>query len=76
MYAIFTSPIYNVPPTAKVIHCMETGPRLKVSSDRLEKPGIEPATPGLQGKWLIHYTTGAPVCHIRKIRKVQPATPF
>ena len=36
---------------------METGPRLKVSSDRLEKPGIEPGTPGLQGKWLIHYTT-------------------
>ena len=39
---------------------METGPRLKVSSDRLEKLGIEPATPGLQGKWLIHYTTAAP----------------
>ena len=40
---------------------METGPRLKVSSDRLEKPGIEPAIPGLQGKWFIHYTTVAPV---------------
>ena len=40
---------------------MERGPRLKVSSDRLEKPGIEPATPGLQGKWLIHYTTAAPL---------------
>ena len=39
---------------------METGPRLKVSSDRLEKPGIEPTTPGLQGKSLIHYTTAAP----------------
>ena len=36
------------PPTAKVIW-------LKVSSDRLVKPGIEPASPGLQGKWLIHY---------------------
>ena len=24
-----------------------------------EKPGIEPATPGLQGIALIHYTTGA-----------------
>ena len=24
-----------------------------------EKPGIEPATPGLQGLALIHYTTGA-----------------
>ena len=36
------------------------GPRLKVSSDRLVKPGIEPATPGLQGKQFIHYTTAAP----------------
>ena len=25
----------------------------------MEKPGIEPATPGLQGIVLIHYTTGA-----------------
>ena len=39
---------------------METGPLLNVSSDRLVKPWIEPATPGLQGKWLIHYTTAAP----------------
>ena len=39
---------------------METGPRLKVSSDRLVKPRIEPATPGLQGKRYIHYTTAAP----------------
>ena len=36
------------------------GPRLKVSSDRLVKPGIEPATPGLQGKRFIHYTTATP----------------
>ena len=27
----------------------------------MEKPGIEPATPGLQGKALIHYTTGASI---------------
>ena len=39
---------------------METGPGHKVSSDRLAKPGIEPATPGLQGKWLIHNTIAAP----------------
>ena len=38
---------------------METGPRLKISSDRLVKPGIEPATPGLQGKRFIHYTMEA-----------------
>ena len=28
---------------------MEAGPRFIVPSDGLEKPGIEPATPGLQG---------------------------
>ena len=39
---------------------METGPRLKVSSDRLVKPGIEPVTCGLQGKQFIHYTKAAP----------------
>ena len=33
------------------------GPRLKVLSDRLVKPGIELATPGLQGKRFINYTT-------------------
>ena len=53
--------VFNVPPTAK--DHMETGPRLKVSSDRLVEPGIKPATPGLQGKWLIHYTTAAPIFH-------------
>ena len=39
----------------------ETGPRFKVSSERLEKPGIELTTPGLQGEWLNHYTTEASV---------------
>ena len=39
---------------------METGPQLKVSSNRLVKPGIEPGTPGLQGKRFIRYTTAAP----------------
>ena len=40
---------------------METGPQPKVSSDRLAKPGVEPATPGLQGKRFIHYATAAPI---------------
>ena len=33
----------------------------------MEKPGIEPATPGLQGIALIHYTMGAfdwEPCHL------------
>ena len=40
---------------------METGSRFNISSDRLVKLGIKPATPGLQGNWLIHYTTAAPI---------------
>ena len=44
---------------------MKTGPRLKVSSDRLVKLGIEPATPGLQGKQFIRYTTAASLAYIR-----------
>ena len=50
--------VFKGPPTAK--GHMETGPWLKVSSDRLVKPGIEPVTSGLQGKWFIHYTTWVP----------------
>ena len=38
---------------------METGHSLKVSSNRLVMPGIEPKTPGLQGEWFIHYITTA-----------------
>ena len=40
---------------------METGPWLKVSSYKMVKLGIEPVTPGLQGKQFIHYTTAAPI---------------
>ena len=39
---------------------METGPRFIVPSDGLEKPGIEPATHGLQGECHNHCTTEAP----------------
>ena len=34
-------------------------PEGQTESGFMEKPGIEPATPGLQGIALIHYTTGA-----------------
>ena len=39
------------------------GLQLKVSSHRLVKPGIEPATSGLQGEEfiIIHYTTASPL---------------
>ena len=36
----------------------------------MEKPGIEPATPGFQGIALIHYTTGA--SSVIRILKNQP----
>ena len=35
------------------------GPRFSVSSERLEKPGIEPTTPGLEGEQLNHYAMEA-----------------
>ena len=34
-------------------------PEGSTESGFMEKPGIEPPTPGLQGIALIHYTTGA-----------------
>ena len=38
-------------------------PEGSTESGFMEKPGIEPATPGLQGIALIHYTTGASQVH-------------
>ena len=37
----------------------------------MEKPGIEPATPGLQGIALIHYTTGASQYNVHSREKTQ-----
>ena len=36
---------------------METGPRFKLSSQRLEKQGVDLAIPGLVVYHVIHYTT-------------------
>ena len=41
------------------VYYMTGTPEGSTESDFMEKPGIEPATPGLQGIALIHYTTGA-----------------
>ena len=51
----------NLPILVVLYLCLKSYQRLKVSSDRLVKPAIKPATPGLQGKWFIHYTTAAPI---------------
>ena len=42
-----------------VFNYMTETPEGSTESGFMEKPGIEPATPGLQGIALIHYTTGA-----------------
>ena len=59
---------------------MEKGPRLQVSSDRLMKPGIEFATPGLPGKRFIHYITGPPTypvsCSSFMVTTVRTCTAF
>ena len=36
------------------------GSQLKVSCDRLVRPEIKHATPGIQGEWFIHQTTVSP----------------
>ena len=41
-------------------------PEGSTESGFMEKPGIEPATPGLQGIALIHYITWAPTKVYRK----------
>ena len=41
------------------VYYMTGTPKGSTESGFMEKLGIEPATPGLQGIALIHYTTGA-----------------
>ena len=41
------------------VYYMMGTPEGSTESGFMEKPGIEPATPGLQGIALIHYTTRA-----------------
>ena len=41
------------------VYYMTGTPEGSTESGFMEKPGIEPATPGLQGIALIHYTKGA-----------------
>ena len=41
------------------VYYMTGTPEGSTESGFMEKPGIEHATPGLQGMALIHYTTGA-----------------
>ena len=50
------------------VYYMTGTPEGSTESGFMEKPGSEPATPGLQGIALIHYTTGAslsiPACFL------------
>ena len=53
------------------VYYMTGTPEGSTESGFMEKPGIEPATPGLQGIALIHYTTGASSwCHILAFRRI------
>ena len=45
------------------VYYMTGTPKGSTKSGFMEKPGIEPATPGLQGIALIHYTTGQLYTH-------------
>ena len=51
------------------------GPRFRVSSERLEKRGIEPTTPGLEGEQLNHYATEASVTSFNKVTKYDCMAP-
>ena len=53
--------VYNL-----CVYYMTGTPEGSTESGFMEKPGIEPATPGLQGIALIHYTTGASFMFIRR----------
>ena len=46
------------------VYYMTGTPEGSTESGFMEKPGIEPATPGLQGIALIHYTTV--VCRLQR----------
>ena len=47
------------------VYYMTGTPAGSTKSGFMEKPGIEPATPGLQGIALIHYTTGASLTSLK-----------
>ena len=52
------------------VYYMTGTPEGSTESGFMEKPGIEPATPGLQGIALIHYTTGASkTLHLKGMQK-------
>ena len=48
------------------VYYMTGTPEGSTESGFMEKPGIESATPGLQGIALIHYTTGASLLSTKK----------
>ena len=50
--------VFNIPPTAKVIFRLDHSFMSHLTNSG--EPGIKLVTPGLQVKWLIHYTTTAP----------------
>ena len=56
------------------VYYMTGTPEGSTESGFMEKPGIEPATPGLQGIALIHYTTGLFNNRVFFMSQVKPLT--
>ena len=52
------------------VYYMTGTPEGSTESGFMEKPGIELATPGLQGIALIHYTTG--LCQLDQLKTKKP----
>ena len=54
------------------VYYMTGTPEGSTESGFMEKPEIEPATPGLQGIALIHYTTGAWFHRPWEVKYIEP----
>ena len=58
------------------VYYMTGTPEGSTESGFMEKPGIEPATPGLRGIALIHYTTGASRVLVAQSHRISQAARF
>ena len=59
LFVAFPWVVTSTGPGGLCVYFMTGTPKGSTESGFIEKPGIEPAIPGLQGIALIHYTTGA-----------------
>ena len=69
LFAFHLCCVFYIWPTTKIIWAEDHG---LVTSDRLNKPGIKPATPGLQSEWFIHYNTALQTTFIMEASSMNP----